>query len=203
MNIKGNGNVRGRVKKHHLVLIAAILIFPCAAAENQPSVMSSGIYRTVWRWNPGETAEFEGNIICDHVDENHPLIISLSAEAVSDDTEVTSPVFRYVNGTKQSNRHPKSEITVTESNQSIRFTGGWKLPENVRIDEAVIHLKIYSQNEELLSESELRMKNDQVVAGATGYHFPELGKPVRYIIIAAAVIWILAVIRMIINRQRR
>ena len=182
---------------------AAILIFSFAAAENEPSVLSSGIYKTVWRWDPGDTAEFEGNIICDHVDEDNPLTISLSAEVVSEETEISPPVFRYVNGKKQSNRHPKSEITVSSSGQAIRFSGGWELPKNVRIDEATIHLRIYNQQEELLAESELRMTNNQVVTGISGYRFPKPGPLIRYTAIAAAVIWVLAMIRILINRQRR
>ena len=199
-------NGKSRISKRLClwILIAVfVFAFPYAGADNVPSVMSSSIYKTDWRWNPGETAEFEGNIICDHVNEDNPLIISLSADVASDEAEVSAPVFRYVNGKKQSNRHPKSEVTVSASNQAIRFSGGWELPKDVRIDEATIHLKIYNQQEELLAESELRMKNDHVVAGGSGYRFPELSKPILYILIAAGAIWILAAIRIFINRKRR
>ena len=186
-----------------LLIVFILFLFTCAAAENDPSVMSSGIYKTIWRWGQGDTAEFEGNIICDHVTENNPLIITLSAEVLPENDEVSDPVFRYVNGKKQSNRHPKSEITVKSSEQAVRFSGGWKLPETVRIDEATIYLKIFNQEHELLAESELRMKNDQVVAGGTGFRFPELDGIVLYIAIASVIIWTLAGIRIFINRKRR
>lgn len=186
-----------------LMILSAVLIASFAGAEYEPSVMSSSIYKTEWRWNPGDTAEFEGNIICDHVSENEPLTISLSVDVVPGGTEVSPPVFRYVNGQKQSNRHPKSEVTVTSSEQAIRFSGGWELPANYRIDEATIHLKVYNRKEELLGESELRMNNDQLISGGSENRLPDTGRFIRYILIAAALIWVLALIRIYINRKRR
>ena len=188
------------------LIVMVVLLFSCTAkTENNmdPDVMSTSIYKTEWRWTPGDTAEFEGNIICDHVNEENPIILSLTVEVVPDGTAATAPFFRYVNGNKQSNRHPKSSITVSSSDQAIRFSGGWQMPEDVRIDEATIYLKIYNQKEELLAESELRMNNDQVIAGKSGYRFPEISSMIRYTAIAATIIWLFAVIRIIINRKRR
>ncbi len=200
--INGGKKMRRRLP---VILLFVVLLFSCTTAEkaSDPSVMSSSIYKTEWRWTAGDTAEFEGNIICDHVSEDNPVIISLSVDIMPEEAVTTAPFFRYVNGTKQSNRHPKSRITVSSSDRAIRFSGGWQLPEEVRIDEATIHLKVYNQNDELLAESDLRMENDQVIAGGSAYRLPELKNPILYIAAAAAIIWILALIRIIINRQRR
>ena len=47
------------------------------------------------------------------------------------------------------------------------------------------------------------MRNDQVVAGETGYHLPELSTFILYILISAAVVWLFAGVRIYLNRQRR
>ena len=191
------------IKRFWMLILISVLILLSGGAGGELSVMSSSIYKTAWRWGPGDTAEFEGNIIFDHISEDQPLILSLSAEASPEEAAVTSPVFRVVNGKKQSNRHPKSEIQIYTSDPAVRFSGGWELPENIRIDEAAIHLRVFNQNQELLCESELRMRNDQVVAGETGYHLPELSTFILYILISAAVVWLFAGVRIYLNRQRR
>lgn len=203
-NLHLNRYDRVRIRIRLLILISAVvlLVFD-APAERDPFVMSSGIYKTEWRWEAGATAEFEGNMICENVSEDHPLIMSLSVDVLPEGTEKKEPHFTRVNGEKQSVKRPKSEITISSSDQAIRFSGGWEIPEGVRIEEATIHLKIYNQEYELLSESDLQMRNDQITAGETGYRFPEIGNRLWIIIGAAAAIWMMAVIRIIVNRQRR
>ncbi len=176
-----------------------------ATAENTPSVMSVNIFKTDWQWKAGEggAVTFEGNMICENVSEERPLVMRLSAETAKPETETASPVFKKVNDKNQGNRHPPKEVTISSSEQAIRFSGYWTLPEDTRIDEATIYLRVYNQNDELLAEADLPLKNDQVVVGNSGYRFPETGDLIKVIAGAAAVIWILALIRIFRNRQRR
>ena len=186
------------------IAAAVMLGLACAAAENEPSIMSVNIYKTDWQWKAGEggAVTFEGNMICEDVSEAHPLIMRLSVDVVKPETEATDPVFKKVNDKNQGNRHPPKEVTITSSESAIRFSGYWTLPEDTRIDEATIQLKVYNRNEELLAESDLQLKNDQMVVGDSGYRFPETGNLIKIIAGAAAVIWILAVIRITLNRKR-
>lgn len=193
-----------RMKRRLMFLTAAaVLLCFSSTAENDPFVMSSSIFKTEWRWEAGATAEFEGTMICGNVSEDQPLFMSLSVDVIPDNTEKTEPVFKTVNGKKQSIKRPKSEIAISSSDQAVRFSGGWTIPGEARIEEATIHLKIYNQNHELLAESDLQMRNDQIMAGESGYRFPEPGNKIRIIAAAAAVIWILALVRIIANRQGR
>ncbi len=201
-----NRNGDERMKKRIRVLAAAaVLLFSCATADTAPpSVMSCSIYKTVWRWGAGQTAEFEGNIICDNVNSEQPLSVRLSVDVLPEKTEVKDPVFREVDGKPKGNRHPPKEISIDTSDHAIRFSGGWEIPGDSRIDEAVIHLKIYNKNDgELLGEAELRMRNDQITTGETGIRIPETGNKIWYLAAAAAVIWILAAIRIYLNRRER
>ena len=188
-----------------MVAVAVILCIAAVSAESDPSIMSVNIYKTNWKWKAGEggAVTFEGNMICENVSEDHPVIMRLSVDVAKPETEAASPVFKIVNEKNQGNRHPPKEVTISSSEQAIRFSGYWTLPEDTRIDEATIHLRVYNQEEELLTEAELLLKNDQMVVGKSGYRFPETGNLIKIIAGAAAVIWILAVIRIIRNRKRR
>ena len=189
-----------------IVTITVILLFNGASmAESGPSVMSSSIYRTDWQWKAGEggAVTFEGNVICENVSESNPLIMRLSADNIKPESDLSEPVFKKINEKNQGNRHPPKEVTITSSEQAIRFSGYWTLPEATRIDEALIHLKIYDRNEQLLSESELLLKNDQILIGNTESRLPETGNLIKILFAAAAFIWILAVVRIIRNRKRR
>ena len=204
-NIHGTGKGKTLIRRVRILVLASVLLCCCcAAAENAPSVMSASIYKTEWQWQAGGFAEFEGNMICENASEEHPLTMRLSVSIVPDGTEgVKDPLFTSVNGTKLTVRKQTGEYKITSSEQAVRFTGRWELPEDFRIDEAAIHLRIYSDSGDLLAESDLRMSNDQVTSGDTGYRFPETGNIIRIIVIAAAAIWIFAIIRIIRNRKRR
>lgn len=191
-------------KRFFLFIVLFVLMYSWAVGESIPSVMSSSIYKTEWQWQPGGSATFEGNLICRNTSEDHPLVMRLRAETIpADPGMIKPPVFTSVNDQKLTVRKQKEEYPVSSSAQAIRFTGRWELPEDLRIDEAVIHLEIYNESGEMLSESALRMKNEQVSAGNTGYRFPNISQWIWIVFAAAALIWLLALIRIFRNRQRR
>ena len=181
------------------------LISVYAAADNSIEIKLTELE---WKWDPLETASFEGVI---QFDDNTPdtVLIKLSFTAAPEASETGEVVFQTVNDKKLTLRKQKSIYTLNRDGaDSFRFVGNWKTPENVYFTRVEITCCIYNNDETvLLAENKLveTRKTSDVLAIEDGrfrirYNFLEW---TQYALAAAGAVWVLAAFRMYRNIKRK
>ena len=183
------------------LLSLIIIMIPYAACS---AGISCGITPAADSWVPGESALFEGAVSADGTASYDSITMKLSIRTNPDSGEAGTIIFSEVNGKKLSIRNQKDEYTVSlPEGSEIRFTGSWLLPENLYVSEVELVLTVLGPDGTVLGESAASVAGESSESGPSGMTFPDLTVPIRLMIIAAAVVWILAAIRIFIHHKRR
>lgn len=183
------------------ILLLPLLLFliscACAAGitcEINPSGSS---------WIPGESALFEGCISADGTVSSDSATMKLS---IRTDPVLSDPgtiVFSEVNGKKLSIRNQKDEYTVSlQAGSEIRFSGSWLIPENIHVSDIALVLTVLGPDGSILDEVSAPVSGNVSGSGPSGTMFPDLAAPIRYVLLAAAAVWILAAVRILIHQKR-
>ena len=183
------------------ILLLPLLLFliscACAAGitcEINPSGSS---------WIPGESALFEGCISADGTVSSDSATMKLS---IRTDPVLSDPgtiVFSEVNGKKLSIRNQKDEYTVSlQAGSEIRFSGSWLIPENIHVSDIALVLTVLGPDGSILDEVSAPISGNVSGSGPSGTMFPDLAAPIRYVLLAAAAVWILAAVRILIHQKR-
>ena len=119
-------------------------------------------------------------------------------------SETGAIVFSEVNGKKLSIRNQKDEYPVSlQSGSEIRFSGSWLIPENIHVSDAALVLTILDPDGSILDEVSAPLSGSESVSSPSVMMFPDLAAPIRYVLIAAAAVWTLAAVRILIHQKRR
>ena len=112
-------------------------------------------------------------------------------------------VFSEVNGKKLSIRNQKDEYTVSlQAGSEIRFSGSWLIPENIHVSDIALVLTVLGPDGSILDEVSAPVSGNVSGSGPSGTMFPDLAAPIRYVLLAAAAVWILAAVRILIHQKR-
>ncbi len=154
-------------------------------------------------WIPGESALFEGCISADGTVSSDSATMKLS---IRTDPVLSDPgtiVFSEVNGKKLSIRNQKDEYTVSlQAGSEIRFSGSWLIPENIHVSDIALVLTVLGPDGSILDEVSAPVSGNVSGSGPSGTMFPDLAAPIRYVLLAAAAVWILAAVRILIHQKR-
>lgn len=185
-----------------IALLSLIMIMiPCAACSEG---ISCEITPAAGSWVPGESALFDGAVSADGTVSYDSITMKLSIRTTPVSGESGTIIFSEVNGKKLSIRNQKDEYTISlPEGSEIRFTGSWLLPENLHLSEIELVLTVLGPDGSVLAESAASVAGESPESGTSGMTFPDLTVPIRIMIIAAAVVWILAAIRIFIHHKRR
>ena len=189
-----------------LVLVYIFCLFPCYATEYGDVTVS--LQELEWTWEPLNIATFEGNVsFTGQAPEN--VILKLSLSVLPDESDPGEVVFQTVNEKKLTLRKQKPVYLFSpEGNDSCHFIGSWKTPEEVFFTRIDISCRIYNEDESiLLAESHLvfsRSSSDiaKINDGKIRLNY-DFSTWTLYTAAAAAVIWILALIRIRLNKKRK
>ena len=183
------------------ILLLPLLLFliSCACAAG----ITCEINPAGSSWIPGESALFEGCISADGTVSSDSATMKLS---IRTDPVLCDPgtiVFSEVNGKKLSIRNQKDEYTVSlQAGSEIRFSGSWLIPENIHVSDIALVLTVLGPDGSILDEVSAPVSGNVSGSGPSGTMFPDLAAPIRYVLLAAAAVWILAAVRILIHQKR-
>ena len=183
------------------ILLLPLLLFliSCACAAG----ITCEINPASSSWIPGESALFEGCISADGTVSSDSATMKLS---IRTDPVLSDPgtiVFSEVNGKKLSIRNQKDEYTVSlQAGSEIRFSGSWLIPENIHVSDIALVLTVLGPDGSILDEVSAPVSGNVSGSGPSGTMFPDLAAPIRYVLLAAAAVWILAAVRILIHQKR-
>ena len=183
------------------ILLLPLLLFliSCACAAG----ITCEINPAGSSWIPGESALFEGCISADVTVSSDSATMKLS---IRTDPVLSDPgtiVFSEVNGKKLSIRNQKDEYTVSlQAGSEIRFSGSWLIPENIHVSDIALVLTVLGPDGSILDEVSAPVSGNVSGSGPSGTMFPDLAAPIRYVLLAAAAVWILAAVRILIHQKR-
>ena len=183
------------------LLFLMLFLIPCASCA---AGISCEIIPADSSWIPGESALFEGIVSADGALSADSITLKLSIRTDPVLSEPGTILFSEVNGKKLSIRNQKDEYTVSlQEGGEIRFSGSWLLPENVHLSAVEIVLTVLDPDGSIIAETSAAVAAETAVSGSSGITFPDLTVPIRIVAIAAAVVWILAAVRILIHHKRR
>ena len=183
------------------ILLLPLLLFliSCACAAG----ITCEINPAGSSWIPGESALFEGCISADGTVSSDSATMKLS---IRTDPVLSDPgtiVFSEVNGKKLSIRNQKDEYTVSlQAGSEIRFSGSWLIPENIHVSDIALVLTVLGPDGSILDEVSAPVSGNVSGSGPSGTMFPDLAAPIRYVLLAAAAVWILVAVRILIHQKR-
>ena len=183
------------------LLFLMLFLIPCASCA---AGISCEIIPADSSWIPGESALFEGVVSADGALSADSITLKLSIRTDPVLSEPGTILFSEVNGKKLSIRNQKDEYTVSlQEGGEIRFSGSWLLPENVHLSAVEIVLTVLDPDGSIIAETSAAVAAETAVSGSSGITFPDLTVPIRIVAIAAAAVWILAAVRILIHHKRR
>ena len=190
---------RGCARCFILLLPLLLFLISCACAAG----ITCEINPAGSSWIPGESALFEGCISADGTVSSDSATMKLS---IRTDPVLSDPgtiVFSEVNGKKLSIRNQKDEYTVSlQAGSEIRFSGSWLIPENIHVSDIALVLTVLGPDGSILDEVSAPVSGNVSGSGPSGTMFPDLAAPIRYVLLAAAAVWILAAVRILIHQKR-
>ena len=187
-------------------LLLVTLLFICPVLSIADGDTSIQLAETEWTWEENSIAVFEGKASLDGMPEGK-LLMKLTFNTEPRATDPGEVVFHTVNGKKLTLRKQKAEYTFDPKGQdTLEFIGNWKTPDDVFFTKIEIELQICSEDGSTVlagnkltvsrSASEMAEKDDgkiRLKIDASAW--------ILRILIAAGVIWIFAVLRIIVNRN--
>ena len=189
------------MKKNVLILFlfALILIFCCTSAIcEQNAELQITANSEEWSWDPGAYNQFSGRIdLTDYAGQE--ITISMSSDLVygGETDEDHSPLFTVVNGHRITMRKQKSSATVTPDPESCMFDFSASIKLDFRITDG--------NDNELRNLQDVISARDSAAGRENGtFYIPyDIRTITIAIAAAAAVIWIIVLIRGIITKRYR
>ena len=187
------------------IMIPALLTASCSFSEDENGILIS-LQESEWTWEENSSAVFTGSIKAGSLPDK--VLMRLSVTTVPDKEDAGEAVFQNVNGKKLTIRKQKPEYSLTADGISeFDFTGIWNTPDSVLFTRVDILLQIWNEDgSALLGEQTLSVSREasEIVEKDDGRirlkeNFSDW---TLYIAIAAATVWILAVIRILLNRKK-
>lgn len=195
-----------RFRPGPLLLALLLLIGPalcCAEGENAVTLQEKE-----WTWEKNNIASFEGSASLAGMPQGK-LLLKLSIDTEPKATDPGEVVFQTVNGKKLTIKKQKPEYTVThEDSDELTFTGNWRTPDDVFFTKAEITFRICTEDgETVLAQQKLtvsRTKEEMAQADDGKIKLrADFAEWTLWAGIAAGVIWLLALIRIGMNRIAR
>ena len=202
-----NRIIRIRIRRIICFIAVLFLLFGNCAFSESTNELSLVLEEKEWTWEENSYASFEGTFAAEHALPGK-VRMELTMAAVPENSETGEIFFQTVNEKKLTLRKQKSEYTFSaEGVTDFGFTGSWKTPETVPFTQVEITCRIYNEDgSALLAEQKMTVSRDasEIVEKDDGkFRIREnLSGWTIWAAIAAAVIWILAFIRMILNHPK-
>lgn len=188
-----------------ILILLVLMFFPgCSSAAGSFDI---SLQEKEWTWNESDIATFSGIVSFDELPcESLVLRLQLTTDPVS--TNCGEVVFQTVNEKKLTLRKQQPEYILSPgSEKEFSFIGNWKTPDNVFFTKTEILFQIYTDDGgSLLAEKKLTVHRDssELANQEDGrYRLKvDFSKWTNWALIAAGILWILAIGRIIWNYIR-
>ena len=189
-------------------LILAVILFICPVlcpAEEESAVKMA---EKEWTWEEKNIASFGGEMKTGGLPEGK-LLMKLSIATEPKATNPGEVVFQTVNGKKLTLKKQKAEYVFDHKDQDeLTFIGNWKTPDDVYFTKVEITFQICTEDgESVLAEQKLTVSRTaaEVTEKDDGKIRlkADFSTWILWGAIAAAAIWILAVLRIVLNRIKQ
>ncbi len=188
------------------LLLTVLMFFPCCTFASD--TVNAVLQETEWTWEESSSAVFTGKVSYDEL----PCKKFLLKLSITTDPESPNPgevIFHDVNGKKLTLNKQKPEYKFSpEDLKSFDFTGYWKTPDNVYFTSVAISLQVCTEDgDTVLGESRLEVsRRSSDMANQNDGRFrirADLSQWTLYAAVAAGVLWVLATVRILLNRIKR
>ena len=189
-------------------LLLAAVLFRCPAFSFAENEVADGLTEGEWTWEEKSIATFLGSVSLDGIP-NGKLLLKLSFTTDPKGTNPGEVVFQTVDGKKLTLRKQKPEYVFDHGEQStLEFTGNWKTPDDVFFTRIDISFQICTEDgNTVLAERKLTVsRNAAEMAEKDDGKIRlrvDLSSWILWIAIGAGVLWILAVVRVILNQRAK
>ena len=183
------------------------LVFLCTCTAAAAGSVQTELREAEWTWDESSIASFAGTVSYEEIP-GEKLLLRLSFKTDPESRNRGDVVFHTINGKKLTIRKQQPEYVFTpEGLKNFDFTANWKTPDNVFFTKVEITFQVCTENgETVLGESKLLMQRDaSELAKKEDGKFrlrTDFSKWTIWIAVAAGVIWLLAVVRILLNHKR-
>ena len=195
-----------RFRLFPLILAALLFICPALCPAEEESVVK--LTEKEWTWEGNNIASFEGKASLAGMPEGK-LTLKLSFTTEPKATDPGDIVFQTVNGKKLTLKKQKAEYTFSSDGQEeLDFIGNWKTPDDVFFTRVEITFRICTEDgNTVLDEQKLtvsRTTSEMLNADDGKIRIKaDFSAWTVWASIAAGVIWIAAVARILLNHTVR
>lgn len=188
-----------------LLWVSILFLFPSVSFSAEEDTSLSELE---WTWEENSIASFQGSGSLENLPSGK-LLLKLSFSTEPKGTDPGEIVFHTVNGKKLTLRKQKAEYILEHSDENtVQFIGNWRTPEDVFFTKVTILFQICSEDSgSVFSEQKITVSRDtsELLEKDDGKFRlkTDLSAWILRTGIAATIIWILAVARIIINGNAR
>lgn len=195
-----------RFRKYWIILTAFFII--CSGPVRADGKIIEILQEKEWTWEENSAATFEGSVSLDGLPEGK-LLLRLSFTTDPKASDPGQVVFHTVNGTKLTLRKQKPEYVFDpEGQETLQFAGNWKTPDSVFFTKVDILFQVCTEDgSRVLDEKRLTVSRSasEIIEKDDGRFRlrVDFSGWTRYAAIAAGAVWILAAVRLILNRNKK
>lgn len=189
-------------------LIAAAVMLWCPVLCRSEAEPAIELREKEWTWEGENLASFEGKASLEGLPDGK-LLLRLSIDTEPKATNPGEIVFQAVDEKKLTLRKQKEEYLFSREGQDeLTFTGNWKTPDDVFFTKVNITFRICTEDgETVLAEQKMTVSRTteemlNIEDGKIRLK-TDFSAWILWGSVAAGVIWILAVIRIVMNRTAR
>ena len=188
-----------------LLLICLLVPWRYACSESQQC--SATLSLDEWTWEAGASATFSGTVTISG-SETGKITLQLEAVPEQGQSQPQHIVFVSVNNKRVKVKKQSDTYTLKEPvpGETIPFAGSWLVPAENVPDHLTIRLRVLNQDNKVICETEIEAggdQGDQAVSENQALRIPlHPERILRYTIIAAALFWTAAILRMILTHRK-
>jgi len=196
-----------RIILRGLLITVALCMAISAGAEQQPGVTIE-LSEYGWTWEASRAAGFQGTVRAEGYD-GDSLVLKLSVAVTPEDPSAGQIIFQTVNGKMLTIRKQSDTCTVSlGEGREATFIGNWKTPEKIYANKVTVKVQAYAADgTTLLGEKTLEVIRDTATAADVNDGRIRITTDIpmwtTIFAVAAGSIWILALIRILINRRKK
>ena len=157
-----------------------------------------------WTWEAGEAATISGSVrVTSGVTD--PCTVQISVESIPESEPSGRIVFTTVNDQKLTIRNQKSEYVFSAADTpETSFIASWFVPEQARLTGVNIEAEVFDGEGHLLARETVKQNSDLNTAGnSAASSFPDMSRMIWILLAAAVIVWILAIIRILMQYRKR
>lgn len=190
------------IKRFLLLFLLGVFIISCSFADGRITLVPD----EEWSWAPGAYNTVSGEVdLSEFAGKEIKLKISADIPDTGEEGSGGHPVFSVINGQRITVLNQSDSVTLTPDAASpgTGFVATIVLPEKQHLRRITFTIEVLDQDENRLRIETGEVSSIGKAAGASAFYIPyDAGGIALYAAALAAVIWLLAIIRILIQNKK-